>query len=111
IPAPAPSVTVRECSFISDSRSRTAEAFAVSGAARVTLTNCAFGPHAAVVHLRDRAAEAAVVHLVGCSVMIADGAVCEIGELAGRITVQHSLFSRPAAPEELPVGGGVLVRQ
>jgi hypothetical protein len=110
-PAPAPSVTARECSFISDSRSRTTEAFALSGAARVALTNCAFGPHAAVVHLRDRAAEAADVRLTGCSVMIGDGAVFEIGELAGRFTVHHSLFSRPAAPEELPIGGGVLIRQ
>lgn len=107
-----PSVTARECSFISDARARTAEAIALSGSARVTLTNCAFGPHAAVVHLRgERATEPADIRMIGCSAMIADGAIFEIGELGGRFVVQHSLFSRPVAAEELPVGGGVLIRQ
>ena len=110
-PREQPSVTARECSFLTDPRSRTAEGITLFGAARVNLTNCAFGPHAAVVHLRDRAAEPADIRLIGCSVMIADGAVFDIGELAGRFVVQHSLFSRPVLAEELPVGVGVLIRQ
>lgn len=106
-----PSVSARECSFLSDARSRTAEVLALSGAARVNLTNCAFGPHAAVVHLRERSTELADIRLTGCSVMIGDGAVFDIADLGGRFVVQHSLFSRPVAAEELPVGGGVLIRQ
>jgi serine/threonine protein kinase len=106
-----PSVTARECTFISDLRARTSEVIALSGAARVVVTNCAFGPHAAVVHLRERASEAADVRLIGCSALITDGTVFQLDELSGRFLVQHSLFSRPASPDELPVGGGVLIRQ
>jgi hypothetical protein len=106
-----PSLNARECRFVCDPpRARTSEAIALSGAARVGLTNCAFGPHAALVHLRERGSDAADVRLTGCSAILAEGAVFRIDDLAGRFVVQHSLFSRPVTADEVGQGA-VLIRQ
>ncbi|OAI40000.1 hypothetical protein AYO40_00905 [Planctomycetaceae bacterium SCGC AG-212-D15] len=112
----APTITVRECSFVSDMRARTttSEAVTFAGAGRVNLTNCAFGPHAALVHLRTEKSSGsggAEVHLTNCSALLVEGTVFQIDDVAARLVVHHSLFSRPVSPDEPGFSGGVLIRQ
>ncbi len=110
-PEGAERMTLRlsECLFLRGGR-----AVQLLGPARLTLEQCAFGSHAAVVHLRDTGGAAqTAVRLEHCSVMLEQGAVVHAEDGAGaQVVAGHCLFSRPeegAAGE--PPGDVVLLRQ
>jgi serine/threonine protein kinase len=105
-------VRAEACSFISVARARTPEAVAVLGAANVVLSHCAFGPHAALVHLRQGATNSADVRVNNCTAMLVDGAAFQVDEDVASCTLaaNHSLFSRPILADE-PAGDVYLIRQ
>jgi serine/threonine protein kinase len=93
-------------------------AVAVTGPAKLTLQNCAFGPHTAAVSLAGPA-EVALSH---CSALLNDdSAVFQVAAFKGcKLKVNQCLFSRPISPADsataqTPVDqrdrGAVLIRQ
>jgi serine/threonine protein kinase len=104
-----PEVRLAECLFLRGGR-----ALDLLGPAHVVAAHCAFGPHSALVHLRDTGdADATAVRLDHCSALLESGAVFHAEDGAGGLLVAgHCLFSRPPAdsiaesPSEV-----VLVRQ
>ena len=76
------------------------------------MNNCAFGPHAALIHLRDSAVQKTEVTLRSCSAMLTDGVAFLLDDdLTGRIDVRYSLFSRPTDPDEFPAASASLIRR
>jgi hypothetical protein len=107
--AGTPELKVSECLF-----SRGTQAVQLLGRARVQVRNCAFGPHAAVVHLRDTGGPADTqVRLEQCSAMLEGGAVVLAEDGAGgTVLAGHCLVARPPAESpEMFVGESALVRQ
>jgi hypothetical protein len=103
-------------------------ALSVAGLARVTLTDCAFGPHTAAIAVQPPASSGAEgqagspdfqVTLSRCSALLDDdSAVFQVAALKGcKLEVDRCLFSRPLPPpdsETVPAmgdRGAVLVRQ
>jgi tRNA A-37 threonylcarbamoyl transferase component Bud32 len=114
-----PKLVAHACSFKQDStpppvaisagRARTPEVVAAFGAVSVAMTDCAFGPHAALVHLRQRQQEAEV-RFSNCTTMLVDGTAFLVeDEVACQLNVHHSLFSR-LVPDEA-AGDAYLIYQ
>jgi serine/threonine protein kinase len=96
-------------------------ALAIAGAARVSLADCAFGPHAAEVAVEPPggASDLLQVRLSRCSALLNDDtAVFQLAGLKGcKLEVEQCLFSRPLPPADaepvavVPGQGAVLIRQ
>jgi hypothetical protein len=102
-------VKLGDCLF-----ARGTQALQLLGRARVQAQNCAFGPHAAIIHLRDTGNAAdTMVRLEHCSALLEGGAVVLAEDGAGgRVEAGHCLFSRaPADAAEDPSADVVVVKQ
>jgi len=102
-------VKLGECLFV-----RGTQALQLLGRGRLQAQNCAFGPHAALVHLRDTGnTNDTLVRLEHCSALLEGGAVVLAEDGAGgRVEAGHCLFSRaPAEAADDPPGEVVLVKQ
>jgi hypothetical protein len=95
--APRPRVVLRECYFRQGQ-----DAVALTGPADIEPSNCAFGPHAALFHLRGpgRPSSDALLDLKNCSALVVRGPAFRLDKGATcRLAVQNSLFSRPGGAE------------
>jgi hypothetical protein len=88
------------------------DAVTVTGPATVRLTDCALGPHSALVHLRGGAGGGrGDVRLQHCSALLLDGAAFQVSDGAAcRLDVRDSIFSRPSTPS-LSGAAATLVQQ
>lgn len=87
------------------------DALTLTGAVSLQLIHCAFGPHAALVHLQDKSTKADVT-FSNCSALLADGTTFRMDDDAScRLVVQNSLFSRPNEAAPASADGAVLIRQ
>jgi serine/threonine protein kinase len=119
-----PAVTLTRCGFmaVQDPEKLTQVdrggqyALTVTAPATVSLTDCCFGPHAALIAFQGDARgrpDGAHVDLNHCSALLgADSAVCRL-ENAGacRLDVNNSLFSHPGPEAVAESTGAALVRQ
>jgi predicted Ser/Thr protein kinase len=113
-----PTVTLKACLFV-----RGAQAVQLLGRASVYAQHCCFGPHNAVIHLRDTGGPdengaGTLVRLEHCSALLENGAVIWAEDGAGgTVQVGHCLFTRAPHPGPPPQmgreddAGAVLVRQ
>lgn len=100
-----PALRVSGCTFDGGQ-----DAVAVAGPADVQAWNCAFGPHAALFHFRERSQDADLT-LLNCSALLADGAAFAVEEnVSCRMGVAHCLFSRPEGGDASGAGAA-LIRQ
>src|SRR5262249_38757282 len=118
-----PAVTLTGCCFVTvpDPEGWTATvrggqyAVTVAGSAAVSLSQCAFGPHAAAVaFLGDDVNRAqARVAMTNCTALLAgDAAGCRLDRTFNcSLAAKHCLFARPEAELEEAGGSAVLIRQ
>lgn len=102
------SLLLKECYFKSGP-----EAILLPCTASIRATNCAFGPHHALFHVRrpSEPHEAAALVLDSCSALLENGSAFQFDENAsGQLTVKHCLFSRPETSTDRTVSA-VLIRQ
>jgi serine/threonine protein kinase len=87
-----PELAFKDCYFESGQA-----AVALTGAATIKAESCAFGPHAALFHLRGRSGLSdTTLQLTNCSAFVVDGPAFRLDdEAACRLVVRHSVFSRP----------------
>jgi serine/threonine protein kinase len=96
--------TIKNCYFGYEERTTTygkgVDAIAVTTPAELQLENCAFGPHAAVIHLqagRRAAKEQTEVSMSNCSAFLVNGSAFQVDEGAVcRLNVRDTIFSRPS---------------
>jgi serine/threonine protein kinase len=95
-----PEIRLDECYFQAGQA-----AVALTGPAWVSAENCAFGPHAALFHLRGGSQrDDTKLTLKRCSTFVVDGPAFRLDGTAGcRLEVKYSVFSRPG---ENPGAGG-----
>jgi serine/threonine protein kinase len=87
-----PVLTFKECYFETGQA-----AVALTGPATINAKDCAFGPHAALFHLRGRSRQTdTLLALTNCSAFVVDGPAFRLDRDAGcRLNVRYSVFSRP----------------
>jgi serine/threonine protein kinase len=91
-----PSVIFNECYF-----EKGQDAISVDGAAKVWFTNCAWGPHNAIVHLHGKSKLESQINVQHGSAFAVNGPVFRLDDQAAcRLDVKQSIFSRP---EALPI--------
>ncbi|MBY0528326.1 MAG: serine/threonine protein kinase [Gemmataceae bacterium] len=91
------------------------DAFLLTGPGTLQLVNCAFGPHASLVHCLGTKVEPreTEVTLASCSAMLEGGSAAfhlEDGA-ACKLFLNHCLVSSPSNGAEIEADGAVLVRQ
>jgi hypothetical protein len=99
-PAARPGLTLTRCFF-----EKGLSAITLTGPADVRATDCAFGPHAVLFHLRGNTGpQDTLVRLDRCSALVVDGPVFRLDRRAGAaFRVERSLFSLPAgSPADNP---------
>src|SRR5439155_16439847 len=102
--AQKPELILKECYFAHGQ-----DAVALTGDATLRASNCAFGPHAAMFHLRGgNKLERTSLHVSDCAAFVLQGAAFLFEEGAGaRLSVHRSIFSQPnLRPESRPDTGG-----